>query len=270
MDFFSSLKCRPLSKTDHRDGVRVGGHTSAGLLLDEGTVPAGRPRIQRSITAMRTFLPLKTFRRLTILPLAILALLCLVLSYGLHSVERRSLAVDDADLVIAHSNNLIKLMVDEETGLRGYLLTKNHVFLEPFQVADKQMDSEFSALFGLLSNYPAQTRQLVELQRAHQEWKLDAEREVSDPSAEVTGNAFLLKRKQTMDGMRGEMDSFASWAETQRTQTLAHTLRSNRMILFGTVDFAILLAAFLLWQTQRGIRDIIRTHLELQGQLDKG
>jgi hypothetical protein len=42
------------------------------------------------------------------------------------------------------------------------------------------------------------------------------------------------------------------------------------LILFGTVDFAILLAAFLLWQTQKGIRDIIRTHLELQGELDKG
>jgi CHASE3 domain sensor protein len=218
---------------------------------------------------MRT-LPLPNFNRLTILPLAVIGLLCLVLSYGLYSVEQRSLAVDEADLVIAHSNNLIKLMVDEETGLRGYLLTKNPVFLEPFQAADRQMDSEFAELFRLLTKFPVQTRQLVELQRAHQEWKLDASHEISSPSAEGTGNVFLLKRKQTMDVMRGEMDRFASWAETQRAQTLAHTLRSNRLILFGTVDFAILLAAFLLWQTQKGIRDIIRTHLELQGELDKG
>ena len=243
--------------------------TALRLLPDEGTLPPAffaRGVLSR---AMRT-LPLPNFRRLTILPLAVLGLMCLVLSYGLYSVEQRSLAVDDADLVIAHSNNLIKLMVDEETGLRGYLLTKDPVFLEPFHVADKQMDSEFSALFGLLTKYPAQTGQLEELQRAHQEWKLDAIREISTPSAEVTGSAFLMKRKQTMDVMRGEMDSFASWAERQRTETLAHTLRSNHMILFGTVDFAILLAAFLLWQMQRGIRDIIRTHMELQGQLDKG
>jgi CHASE3 domain sensor protein len=218
---------------------------------------------------MRT-LPLPNFSRLTILPLAVLGLLCLVLSYGLYSVEQRSLAVDDADLVIAHSNNLIKLIVDEETGLRGYLLTKNPVFLEPFQVADTRMDSEFSELFRLLAKFPGETGQLRELQRTHQDWKLEANHEIAAPSAEVTGNAFLLKRKQTMDVMRGEMDSFASWAETQRTQTLAHTLRMNHIILFGTVDFAILLAAFLLWQTQRGIRDIIRTHRELQGQLNKG
>lgn len=214
-------------------------------------------------------LPLPNFRRLIILPAAMVGLLCLVLSYALHSVERRSLAVDEADLVIAHSNNLIKLMVDEETGLRGYLLTKDPVFLEPFQVADKQMDAEFSALFGLLNNFPNRTRQLVELQKAHQAWKREANEEISDLSNAVPGNAFLLKRKQEMDRMRGDMDGFAAWAETQRSQTLAHALRSNRIILFGSVDFSILLAAFVLWQTQRGIRDIVQTHLELQSQGNK-
>jgi CHASE3 domain sensor protein len=222
------------------------------------------------ITAMRKLpLPLPDFNRLTILPLAVLALLCLVLSFGLRSAEQRSLAVDDADQVIAHSNNLTKLMVDEETGLRGYLLTKDPLFLQPFQVANRQMDSEFSALFQLLSNRPEQSRELVALQAEHHAWKLEADNEITTPSAEVTGNAFLLRRKEAMDRMRVEMDSFANWAETQRTEILAHTLRTNRIILFSTVDLAILLAAFLVWQTQRGIRDIIQQHLELRGQMNK-
>ncbi len=219
--------------------------------------------------AMRT-LALPNFSRLTILPLAVLGLLCLVLTFGLYSVEQRSLAVDDADLVIAHSNNLIKLIVDEETGLRGYLLTKNPVFLEPFHAADKHVDLEFSELFRQLAKFPDQSGQIMELQRTHQGWMLDANREIATPSAEIPESVFLLKRKRTMDRMRGEMDSFVSWAETQRSETLARTLRSNRMILYGTVDFAILLAAFLLWQMQKGIRDIIRTHQELQGELNKG
>jgi CHASE3 domain sensor protein len=213
---------------------------------------------------MRLPLPLPNFRRLLILPVAMSGLLCLVLGYGLRSVEQRSLAVDETDLVIAHSNNLIKLMVDEETGLRGYLLTKDPVFLQPFQVVDKQMDSEFFALFGLLHNFPNQTRQLARLQTAHQSWKREANGEISAPSTSVPSDAFLLIRKQKMDGMRGEMDRFADWAETQRSLTLAHALRSNRIILFASVDFAILLAAFLIWQSQKGIRDIVQTHSELQ------
>jgi CHASE3 domain sensor protein len=218
---------------------------------------------------MRLLLPLPHFRRLLILPVAMSGLLCLVIGYGLRSVEQRSLAVDEADLVIAHSNNLIKLMVDEETGLRGYLLTKNPVFLQPFQVADKRMDSEFSALFGLLRNYPNQTRQLEELRTAHQDWMREANDEISAPLTGVPGNAFLLTRKQKMDAMRGAMDSFADWAEIQRSKTLAYALRSNRIILFGSVDFALLLAAFLIWQTQKGIHDIVQTHSELQRQFNE-
>ena len=42
------------------------------------------------------------------------------------------------------------------------------------------------------------------------------------------------------------------------------------MILLSTVDFAIRPAPFLLWQTQKGIRDIIPTSLELQGELNGG
>jgi CHASE3 domain sensor protein len=218
---------------------------------------------------MRLLPPLPNFRRLIILPVAMSGLLCLVLGYGLRSVERRSLAVDEADLVIAHSNNLIKLMVDEETGLRGYLLTKNPVFLQPFQIADKRLDSEFLALFGLLRNLPDQTRQLAALQIAHQDWKREANDEILAPLSRVPDTEFLLQRKRKMDGMRGEMDSFADWAEMQHSLRLAHALRSNRIILFGSVDFAILLAAFLIWQTQRGIGDIVQTHLELQRQFNE-
>jgi CHASE3 domain sensor protein len=221
------------------------------------------------ITHTRPPLPVPFFMRLIILPIAISGVLCVVLSYGLRNVERKSLAVDKAELVIAHSNNLIKLMVDEETGLRGYLLTKNPMFLQPFQVADERMNSEFSALFGLVGNFPNQTRQLAELQTAHQDWKQEANDEISSPLTGIPGNAFLLKRKQKMDSIRGEMDRFADWAETQRSQTLSHALRSNRIILFGSVDFAILLAVFFIWQIQKGIRDILQTDLELQRQCDE-
>jgi CHASE3 domain sensor protein len=206
---------------------------------------------------------------LIILPIAMSGALCAILIFGLRSVERKSMAVDEADLVIAHSNNLIKLMVDEETGLRGYLLTKNPVFLQPFQITDERMNSEFSALFGLVGNFPNQTRQLAELRMAHQNWEREANDEILSPVTGIPGNAFLLERKQKMDSMRGEMDRFSDWAETQRLQTRSRALRSNRMILFGSVDFAILLAAFLIWQTQSVMRNTIQTHLELQRRFDE-
>src|SRR5580698_6455851 len=88
--------------------------------------------------------------RLFALPVAALAILALILGYGLQRVEESATAVDRADVVIVHANRLTKLIVDEETGLRGYLLTRNPVFLEPMHTADLQIEPEFDALFTLV------------------------------------------------------------------------------------------------------------------------
>jgi CHASE3 domain sensor protein len=208
------------------------------------------------------------FQKLLLFPIALLVLLCAVLSYGLWSVEQRSLAIDDADLVIAHSNNLIKLMVDEETGLRGYLLTRNPVFLQPLLAAEKSLDSQYSALFGLVSRSPDQTQLLVELKLAHQDWMREANDEIRLHSSTIPDNDFLLQRKQKMDRIRAKMDQLLNWAESQRSLTLSNALKTNRTVLFGSVDLAILVAAFLIWQNQEVIRQIIRAHREMQGGTD--
>jgi CHASE3 domain sensor protein len=213
---------------------------------------------------LRSFEPV--FRKLIVLPLMFLGLLGLVLVYGLRSVEKKSLAVDEADLVIAHSNNLIKLMIDEETELRGYLLTKNPVFLQPFHVADRQLDSEFAALSDLIKLSPDEMQLLKRLKADHEDWTREANGEIASPSTGVPGSDFLLNRKREMDGIRMQMDRILNSAENKRSQTLYETLRSNRIILFGSADFAILIVACFIWQTQAALREIVRIHLELQTQ----
>ncbi len=40
--------------------------------------------------------------------------------------------VNHTNVVLARTNRLQKLMIDGETGLRGYVITANNSFLEPF------------------------------------------------------------------------------------------------------------------------------------------
>ena len=81
--------------------------------------------------------------RLLALPIAALTVLALILGYGLERIQESASTVDRADVVILHGNRLIKLMVDEETGLRGFLLTGNPVFLQPLHEADQQIAEPF-------------------------------------------------------------------------------------------------------------------------------
>ena len=108
------------------------------------------------------------YRRLLIrvlaLPIVALGLLALILAYGLQQVQRSARRLDHSDQVIAHANNLVKLIVDEETGLRGFLLTHDSIFLQPYQEATQQLEPEFTTLFNLRKQDPEQTARLQRLQ----------------------------------------------------------------------------------------------------------
>ena len=101
------------------------------------------------------------YRRLLVrvlaLPIIALALLALTLIFGFRLVQRSARQVDHSDRVIAGINNLVKLMVDEETGLRGFLLTRDTRFLQPYQEGGQQLKPAFSALFTLVRRDPEQT-----------------------------------------------------------------------------------------------------------------
>ena len=118
------------------------------------------------------------YRRLLVrvlaLPIIALALLGLTLVFGFRQVQRSARRVDHSDRVIAGINNLVRLMVDEETGLRGFLLTHDTRFLQPYQEASQQLKPAFTALFTLVRHDPEQTARLQRMQTASDVWQQDA------------------------------------------------------------------------------------------------
>ena len=69
--------------------------------------------------------------RLLALPIIALGLLALTLAYGIQQMQRSARRVDRSDQVLAHANKLVKLMVDEETGLRGFCSPAIQSFFNP-------------------------------------------------------------------------------------------------------------------------------------------
>ena len=71
--------------------------------------------------------------------------------------------VDHTDQVIGQSRRLLKLTVDMETGERGFLVTGNDAFLQPYQEASKEIDSEYQKLYLLVADDPSQQQRLERL-----------------------------------------------------------------------------------------------------------
>jgi PAS domain S-box-containing protein len=189
--------------------------------------------------------------RLLALPIAALTVLALILGYGLQRIQDSASTVDRADVVILHANRLIKLMVDEETGLRGFLLSRNPVFLEPLHEADKQIEPEFNTLFTMVHR-PDQVARLHRLQETHQQWEQKAYQEIHSPPFDASVmEQHMLQRKQDMDNLRAQLDEFLNIVIGRRAEHAAADIEINQYARIGLVLLVALAAAVLILETRR-------------------
>ena len=198
--------------------------------------------------------------RLLVLPVAALTALALILGYGLRRVKESADAVDRADVVIVHTNRLMKLIVDQETGLRGYLLVRNPTFLQPLHEADHQIDAEFDTLFNLVKRSD-QVERLRRLQASHQRWEQEAYREINSPSEDPENiEQHMLQRKQEMDAMRTQMDEFTGIVAGRRADHLAEDTQVNRYARISLIGLVALVAALLIWESQKVFHKLTGTY----------
>src|SRR5580698_5382872 len=96
------------------------------------------------------------FRRLLtrslMVPSALLGFLALVFLGQIMYLVSAAQWVDHTDQVIARANALLKLLVDGETGMRGYLVTGEAVFLEPYHIEEDSVGPAFEGLMELVSD----------------------------------------------------------------------------------------------------------------------
>src|ERR1700722_6388432 len=108
------------------------------------------------------------FRRLlaraAVYPIVVMAILATVLmALILHLLSVMNTA-EQSDLIIAKATLIEKLMVDRETGLRGYVITKDTSFLEPYTRAQMPLQTQLVELKSLLGNDADQAARLGSVQ----------------------------------------------------------------------------------------------------------
>jgi PAS domain S-box-containing protein len=121
--------------------------------------------------------------------------------------------VEHTNQVLAKSQNALISVLNAETGVRGYYISRNQVFLDPYNLAVKNIQPEIQGLEQLVSDNPPQQRQanlIAQLAQAKvQHLKtivsyVDA-RAVPNPPVDTQR---LLVGKQIMDRFRTEIARF--------------------------------------------------------------
>jgi signal transduction histidine kinase/CHASE3 domain sensor protein len=100
-------------------------------------------------------------RRLTVFGPALILILTGILAYGVlrRVLDTRRLVMHARDVIDA-SATLLTSMLDAETGQRGFLLTHDTAFLDPFHGAPARAESSLARLRRLTADNPAQQQRL--------------------------------------------------------------------------------------------------------------
>ncbi|RZL02795.1 MAG: response regulator [Rubrivivax sp.] len=114
-------------------------------------------------------------RHLT-LPLAVGALSATVFIGLIFFLVSQLNFVEHTQQVIGNANELKTLVVDLETGTRGYLITGDDRFLAPYTVAKPKLAAELQTLKNLVQDNPPQVDRLVRIETLQAQWDQFAQR----------------------------------------------------------------------------------------------
>jgi signal transduction histidine kinase/CheY-like chemotaxis protein len=194
-------------------------------------------------------------KRLVVLFVALVALVIgrgVMLIVSLSELEKRQAAVERSDDVVALLADYVSQLKDAETGQRGYVLTGDQAYLEPYHTAVQTIRRHDNELKRLAAANPALAPRIVHLQ-TESAAKL---KELADTIAERTNVGFEAARnrvragdgKRSMDAIRAEARALVADEKTQRTSLQAEAAgmasQTRSAVVLSTVVMCLLTAIF--------------------------
>lgn len=189
----------------------------------------------------------KTLRELVTVPILLLVLMAGFLFWQILVTARAQQELDHSDRITTQVQELQSLLIDQETGLRGYQLTGDPAMLAPWRAAAAPIRAHFTALRTLLGGDSRQLAALNNLETRYQEWlgfaqPLLATRRPATPEVNQRG-------KSLMDSIRGVTRGLLQREDSRRQTQYEHArwLQSQELIslLASVLVVGSILAVFI-------------------------
>lgn len=140
-------------------------------------------------------------------PVLLIAVLFALLAWQLRLVAEQDRWVAHTYEVIAGAWRLNKLLIDHESGLRAYILTRDEAFLEPYRAARAEIPQAFDQVEAMVRDNPAEQLRIDHLRSRYVQWLRSAEEAINgagqrDIRALPDFLETMRARKAQMDGMR--------------------------------------------------------------------
>src|SRR5215467_4584747 len=156
--------------------------------------------------------------------------------------DARGQVVDTLDPAAYHASQLEVALLNQETGVRGYTLSGNPAFLNPYKDGVKQQGVQVSDLRLLLARVPGGPAQLNRILDKVGQWRahyaLPTIWQVSAKGGPVP-NSAINQGKADFDSLRASLATLQNDLAKQRTQAVASLHHSAAVLNVVCIGIAV-------------------------------
>ena len=203
---------------------------------------------------------------------AVLLVRFLLLVHAFHSVTDATVADERAEESVFAAQRLEKLVLDLETGTRGYVITHDPAFLEPWRSARRALPAQSRELLAAAPG--EQSRRIDAAWRSYlRDWSIPL---VSQPVAAARAKIETGEGKRRVDRIRGLIEPFIASqmrvSATQSARVAKAERQGERVSAAGiaiTVLIFVLMVGYVLRRAVMPLRRLVAAHARItEGERD--
>ncbi len=214
----------------------------------------------------------RNFRRIltrnVTLPLALgvvgAGLFIVLILYLLATISR----VEHSDQVLRKAQLLHRLSIDQETGMRGFLITGDESFLGPYEVAVPKARVEGAALKGLVADNPQQADRLARIDALQAQWEKYAQEmiQLRRQGGDIVPGVRSGRGKRLTDEIRNEFDDFTGTEQRLRLERNEAASRNAVAVVVGYVVSTLAISGLLAFSGRRELLGLSRNYTDILAQ----
>ncbi|MGA8135059.1 MULTISPECIES: response regulator [Pseudomonas] len=164
--------------------------------------------------------------------------------------------VEHTDRVINNSNEAMKLSVDLETGMRGFLITGDEHFLDPYEVAKPKIIADLRGLQELVADNPQQVDRFKRIEALQSSWSEYAQAMIGlrRSGGDYQGAILSGRGKRLVDEIRSEFENAIDMEQQLR---LARNDAVSRTTIWSIVLYLIFVLGLSALLAFIGRRDLL-------------
>ncbi|HEX7931968.1 MAG TPA: response regulator [Paraburkholderia sp.] len=169
---------------------------------------------------------------------------------------------EHSERVVGKANEMLRLAVDRESSMRGFLLTGDESFLGPYENGGPQFKANLDELQRLVADNPLQVERLKRIAAIQQRWSgyaesmIDARRRLQEVASVVASG----RGKTEFDETRKEFNDFLDVELRLREERTAAARRVTSLLVTVFLLFSVGVNSLLAWLGRRELLSLAGTY----------